>query len=59
MLDYSIVILVENLNIEYHRKFRDHSLIKALLMNLSGNNRKQARNNTAVYQNERNGPGGG
>jgi hypothetical protein len=58
MFSYSIVTLVDNLNIEYHRKLRDHSFIKALLGFLSDNYLNRIQNNAVVYQNKRNGPGG-
>jgi hypothetical protein len=48
IFDYSIVTLVENLNIEYHRKLRDHSFIKALPGFLSDNCLKQSQNNAVV-----------
>jgi hypothetical protein len=53
MLGYSIVTLAHNLNIEYHRKLRDHSFIKALLGFLSDNSLNQSQNNTVVVQQEK------
>jgi hypothetical protein len=58
MLGYSIVTLVNNLNIEYHRKLRDHSFIKTLLGFLSDNYLNRIQNNAILYQSDRNGLGG-